>query len=257
MLISMKSISRYLLGLLLVGCTACEQDGVRKLQGEWLLHSDYEAPDLLIFRSDGSYLVYNDLDFQGIESNAAANIRFDNDMATALTEVGIWSYNDQEKLITLKRRKFLLENSEFNQAYGKGEPLNFKVKKLSGKELVICTNEDKQYCDTYLKNFSPSKEHESAFYKEVSQEYSGLGDRTFTLDLSGYETSLRLTSSFCAGPVELILENKKHQEVLTTNLKAVQKKQGMVVPLLGVTQLTIRVSAEDQYQKWQFQVEIR
>ena len=48
----MRFMSKIVLFFTLVSNSACSQNLSEKIVGEWLLKTNYEAPDLIIFRSD-------------------------------------------------------------------------------------------------------------------------------------------------------------------------------------------------------------
>lgn len=77
---------------------ACVQNNFTdKMHGEWTIEITEDGdwyPDIIIFRTDWNYLVFNDLDFNGMpDTNEAYDIITDQNEAIALTEIGIWGYD--------------------------------------------------------------------------------------------------------------------------------------------------------------------
>ena len=249
-------MKRVLLYFLLLIHSACYQDVTKKILGAWVLTGDYEAPDAIIFRSDNTYLVYNDIDYTDSDYGKDSSIKLDdNESVTALVEMGKWTYDSKSRLIKLRERNFILESSEFNRCYGKARELAFKLKKLTSKELILCSLDKESWCNRYAKNTRSSRGKDDVFYKEISRSYSGRGGQTIKIPLSGSETALKLQEISCEAPFQLVVENRNKQHLATitdmSNCKEVE------IPLRGVTLLVLKMHSSHPDTKWEFAVEIK
>ena len=226
--------------------------------GEWLLKTSYEAPDLIIFRSDNKYFVYNDMDFMGRPGNTAKyEIVFDNKATTALTETGKWYYNPVDSGITLTDRNFIKEVSEFNSYYGKKESLVFKVKKMSNEELTLCLTDKKNKCDTYIMNANFTGDPNKTFYQEQTEDYEGTGSQTKEISLSGYETELKLSYEFYKEANQLTITDKSGKELFATEMMSTNGTKTVEIPLRGVTKLVFKVKSSEPSSKWEITAEIK
>ena len=255
----MKAVRILLFCTLVSTLAACQsqQDIPRDILGEWLLKTDYESPDEIIFRSDNTYLVYNDMEYSELDCDKASSIRIDDDESvTALTETGTWAYDNKRNLLTLEQRKFVSKSSEFNRYHGKAPKLCFKVKKLTDKELILCSPDKKVGCDAYEKNANPTNDPNAVFYTEIRKDYSGQEAKVIEVPLSGTETEVNFSNISCESPTELTLENKKHEQIFTQHLQPSQSGHTITTSLRGVTLLTIKIdTVEDK--PWSFRVEIK
>lgn len=250
----MKIRLRVFLLILVVSSESCSQGFSKKIRGEWLLKSAYESPDIIIFRSDKTYLVYNDNDFGGLEYTKESDIILDNKAVTAVTETGRWSYASVANLIILTERNFIVEDSEFNSYYGKERRLAFRLKKLTDQELVLSSLEKRDHHDTYLKNARYIKGNDEVFYREMTKKYAGKGAQSTEITLSGYETNLKLKYVFYKDPHQLVIEDRNGKELFNTNMTNGEKE--VAIPLRGVTKLVFKVKSSKPNTKWKFSVEI-
>jgi hypothetical protein len=255
----MKLLVNITLLLLNLNNTACSQSSnLNPILGEWMLKTDYEAPDLIIFRSDNKYFVYNDMDFIGISNTKFdCDIILDNGRATALTETGVWNYELTANKITLKDRNFIKETSEFNKYYGKGKELVFTVQEISNDVLVICPGSNDKACDTYIKNANLAKTEGKIYYREITEDYSSHGQQKMTIELSGYERHLIINYEFFKVPDELIVEDRNGKVLFSTKMISTKETQIGEILLQGITQLVFRVNCSKPESKWKYSVEIK
>ena len=250
---------KIILFLLLISNSACSQNSSEKIPGEWTLEISNDGdwyPDVIIFRSDYKYLVFNDMDFVGMPGTSTEfDIIMDNQTATALTETGKWIYDKAGNQIILADRNFIKENSLFNKYYGKGEKLILKVKKITEKKVVLCYNGNQ--CDTYIRNYNPRGDPDLIFYRELTKEFSGTGSQCKEILLSGYETELKLSYDFYENADQLIIEDKSGKELFSTKMTATNGRRTKELPLRGITKLVFKVTSSQESSKWKIKAEIK
>ena len=224
---------------------------------EWSIHPEYDEADVIIFRSDNTYLLYDELDYEALEPEKYKyNIFFDDGiLRTAFVESGNWSYNASNNQIILTNRNFIKENSEFSGSHSKEKALAFGLKKLTDKELVLCSVEKENLCDTYIRNPNYTKNENRVFYQEVTEAYSGTGNQTKEILLSGYETELKVNYEFNKQTDQLIIEDRSGKQLITATTAATNGKEE--ITLRGVTKLTLKIKTNSPDAKWSFKVEIK
>lgn len=206
--------------ILLLIQESCSQDIDNKLVGSWATDTDYEFTDILIFRDDGKYFVYNSNSVDVRSLNLTDNLPSDDIVIegayTTITEKGIWEYDESSGKLLLKQRDILEEYTDFSNFYGRSKELNFTLNNLTENAFEICfKRQDKQVCEKYAKTWSYStKKGEKVFYKAIEGKFSGTGDSTKDLILSGYETELRLTYNLAFSDM-LLVRDKRFQYRLT------------------------------------------
>lgn len=255
----MNTILKIALFLLLVNHSAYSQDSSDKILGEWTLEMSDDGdwyPDVIIFRSDNKYLVFNDMDFIGMPGTSTKfDIIMDNQTATALTETGKWTYDQTCNQIILTNRNFIKENSLFNDYYGKGKILSLEVKNITDKKVVLCY--DKNYCDTYIKNYNSRGDSGMISYRELTKEFTGTGSQSKEILLSGYETELKLSYDFYEKADHLIIEDKSGKELFSTEMTATNRRRAKEIPLRGITKLMFKLTSSFKSSKWKIKVEIK
>lgn len=232
---------------------------INELKGEWLLSPEYDQADLIIFRSDNVYLIYNELDYEGLEPEKHQyNVCFDDNITrTAIVETGKWSYNNSSQELILTNRNFIKEHSEFNNLYGKGNKLTFFVKELADNKLNLCSVEKENSCDIYINNANYSGNKDKVFYKEVSKKISDTGNQVKEILLSGYETELRLTYEFSKGPDRLTIEDKNGRVLFSADTITASERKTAEIPLKGITRLVFRIDNKQVNSKWEIMAEIK
>lgn len=259
---AMKNVL-YILIALLLGQSGCAQNKVEKIQGSWCLSSDYEFPDVIIFRSDGNYFVYNsnsvNTESIGLKENLTGNDILINGAYTSMTEKGVWNYNPSTKELILKERNILKEWTDFSEAYGKSPELKFYLKEINDSLLQICFEKnEKKFCDKFEKNWSYiSDKGVKILYEEISKENSGVGSLTKEFLLSGYETELKLSYEFYKEADELIVYDNNGKELHRTGIRATTKNETATINLSGVTKLMFKIKSKDTTSKWRFSVEVQ
>ena len=259
----MKNILNVFLLILLLTHNACTQNIKEKLYGSWSLISDNEFPDLIIFRSDHKYFVYNSnsvaTESIGLTENLKSDDIWINNAYTSMTEKGIWSFEPSTKELVLKERKILETWTDFSEAYGKSSELRFYLKEITDSVIQLCFNkEGKQLCDKYERSWSyTSNKNTKIFYTEVFKEYAGTGIKTKEVLLSGYETELKLSCEFYDEPDELIIYDHNGKELYRSGMMATIKKEVKTINLSGITKLIFKIDNKDFNSKWKFSVEIK
>lgn len=265
----MKTIQKILLLALLISADAYKKGVDKLLVGEWTLElaNSCDTPDLIIFRSDNKYLIFNDMDFVGMEETDEfdkSNVHFDIEgVVTALVETGNWVYEPITRELTLSGREFLKKYSLFSNFHGKEARLLFKIEGITDKELILRSLNASGSCDGYIKNYNPNPNRCKAiigdiiFYKDVAKIYSGIGTTTTDLFLSGYETELKLNYQLQKSPGKIVLENRKGEELFSTEMEITNGVQTKQIPLRGVTRLIIKVICTDPGTKWNLEVDIK
>jgi len=252
-------IAKIALFLLLVSDSACSQNSFEKMLGEWTLEMSIDGdwyPDIIIFRSDNKYLVFNDIDFIGMPGTTTKfDIIMDNQTATALTETGKWVYDKAGNHIILADRIFIKENSLFNDYYGKGEKLILMVKNITDENMVLCFDENK--CDTYRRNYNPRGDSGMIFYRELIEVFTGTGSQTKEILLSGYETELQLSYDFYMDAGQLIIEDKRGIELFSKEMTATNGRRTKEISLRGITKLVFKVTSSQESSKWMIKTEIK
>lgn len=251
----MKFIFKIALFIFIVTSNVCSQNIPKLIVGEWLHRTDYEAPDLIVFRPDNRYSVYNDMDFIGME-NSVADIIFDDKSATAITETGNWVYDKVTNQVVLMDRNFIKKNSEFNSYQGKGDKLVFRLEQINDRELTLCLVSKENGCDTYIKNTNFMEKEGKVFYEELIEEYSGMGSQIKEILLSGYETELKLIFDFYKEADQLTVVDGSGRVLFTTGMVGTDERVMEEVSLRGVTKLILKVSSSKLSSKWKFTTEI-
>ena len=254
----MRFVSKIVLFIVLVNNSACSQNFPEKIAGEWLLKTNYEAPDLIIFRSDNKYFVYNDMDFMGTPNNTKPyEIVFDNKAVTAMTETGEWHYHQSMNQIILTNRNFIKKASEFNSYYGKEGKLVFKVKSLKNNELIICSEIKENSCDTYIRNANLTGDNNITFYQEITDNYTGTGSQKKEILLSGYETELKLSYDFYKEADQLTVTDKNGKELFSTKMESTNERIEKEISIRGVTNLIFRINSSKPNSKWELELDIK
>lgn len=125
--------------LLLNSCTIFNSNYENsQLFGEWLLEGGYDCPDMIEFKNNGVYIIYNDC--------GAENPRL------PIVENGQWSLKNN--YINLYNRDIKNIHSDFSQYHGKQDKLILKLKEASENKLLInYINEDNILIEeSYIKN---------------------------------------------------------------------------------------------------------
>ena len=230
------------------------------LMGEWLMKTDYESPDLIVIRADGTYSVYNEMDlvFQNdyttVDTTAKSWFAFDYGGQTARTEIGRWSFNLSDSTLKFFERGFLKSESEFNSFYGKNRDLFFKVQVHGQNRIKLCPSNDAKRCMVYVRNPEYLKAEGQTFYTSFCKNYSGTGRVTESLSLSGYESSLLLEYTFLSNSGEIIFTDKKGRTVRTVKVSEKVEEQKIEISLRGITQLNFEVKTEGS---WQAKIDIK
>lgn len=249
----------YIIFLLLLVQGACSQDVKNKLVGSWATNTDYEFPDILIFRSDGKYFVYNSNSVDARSLSLTDNLPSDdiviNGAYTTMTEKGIWEFDNSSGKLLLKQRDILEEYTDFSDFYGRSKELNFTLNNLTKNAFEVCfEKEDKQVCEKYAKTWSYSTEDgEKVFYKAIEGKFSGTGDSTKELILSGYETELRLTYNLAFSDKLSVRDNRENELFSVSS----SEKGRVDIVLKGVTKLLFTVKSVLPNTKWSFEVEVK
>jgi hypothetical protein len=256
----MKLIGQIISLFLLINLNACSQElNSEVLLGEWSLSPDYDEADVIIFRSDNTYLVYSELDYQGFEPEKYDyNVFFDNGIdRTAIVETGKWKYEANEQKLILFSRVFLKEKSDFNNQNGVKSRVIFLIGSVTTNELKLCSLDDKNSCDTYVKNANFTGNETKFYYREIAEDYSSRGQQTKTLDLSGYERDLKVSYEFFKEPDELIIEDRKGKVLFSTEMISTSESQTAEIDLRGVTQLVFKVNCSKPESKWKYSIDIK
>lgn len=255
-------MKKLFLGLVLINLSgqSCSQGVSDKILGSWALDSGTEFPDIIIFRSDHRYLVYNpnSADVGPIEPNRIPkpnNIKI-NGAQTARTEEGKWQYDSSREELILSDRSILETWTDFSDAYSKSAVLRFKLKDLTENRLLLCFNNQRfTQCDTYKRNWSYIKDDGSkVIYREIVERFSGQGEVSKSFQLSGYETKLKasIRSNASAG---LIVRNE-----IGLVLLPLKQQKGMDADfeyeLRGCTILIIEVKSNQIDSNWDVTLEI-
>lgn len=252
-------ILKIILFMLLISHGACSRTSSYKMFGEWTIeickYGDW-YPILIIFRSDNKYLVFNDRDFTGIlDTTAQFNIITDDQTVTALIETGRWTYDRAGNQLLLTDRNFIKEYSMFNdnEYYGRGEKLILKVKHLTDEKVVLCFD---GRCDTYFRNYSP-RGFRDIFYRELTEEFTGIGSQTKEIQLSAYETELKLSYDFGKDADQLIIEDRSGRQLFATGMIPTNGKRTQEISLRGITKLVLKVTSSQESSEWTIKAEIK
>lgn len=238
---------------------ACSQDAENRLVGSWGTDTDYEFPDILIFRTDGKYFVYNSNSVDARSLSLTDNLPSDdiviNGAYTTMTEKGTWDYDESSGKLLLKQRDILEEYTDFSDFYGRSKELNFTLNNLTENTFEICfISQGKQVCEKYAKTWSYfTEDGEKVFYKAIEGKFSGTGNSTKELVLSGYETELRLTYDLAFSDLLSIKDNRGNEL-----LKVGSSEKGETdIVLKGVTKLLFTVNSDLPNTNWSFEASIR
>lgn len=260
----MKAIIKIALFVLLASNSACSQSKEEKLLGGWfLICGDCEYQDIIIFRSDYKYFVYNPVgaDIGSFEASGelkSNDIRIDG-AYTSMTEKGTWAYDPSGKELILSERT-VLESWEgfFSGLFEKSSKLRFHLKQLSEKEMEFCFDKKgKQICSTYQKDDYIPDDGSKTFYQELTEDYTGTGSQEKEILLSGYETELRLSYEFYKEADQLTITDKSGKELFATEMTATDGRRTKEIPLRGVTRLVFKVTSSEASSKWKVKAEIK
>jgi hypothetical protein len=176
---------------------------------------------------------------------------------TSMTEKGTWSYNRATKVLTLKERNILEKYTDFCKAYGKSSELKFCLKQVTKDKIKLCFDEgEKHYCDEYRRNFGTNNGKKIS-YQEISKTYTGIGNQTEEILLTGYETELKLSYEFYKNPGKLVVEDRNGKVLFSTEVAEINKKRIQEIPLRGVTKLVFKVVSSEKGCNWKTKVEIK
>ena len=252
----------------------CSDKHKKLLIGEWTL--DLEGfdpeytPDVLIIRPDNKYLIFNDLDFVGVNSlkehgiygknelvdGELSDILCDNDGFTSFIEKGEWSYNSSDKKMVLSKRVLIKEHSDYRSFPENTEDLTFEGLRLNDKEMILKRTSIPRTCDSFIKNFSWNhKLTDPPFYHEIKTNYKGKSPKTLTIPLSGYETDVQLLYDFSGKSANIIFLNKKEEKLFEKDITENESKKAITIPIRGVTQLTIKITCTENT-KWSIQLHL-
>lgn len=253
--------------VLLTTINACSQstkDKIEnKLYGSWVLKSNYEFPDVIIFRSDHKYFVYNSNNVSpeslGLTENLKNGDILIDGSYTSMTEKGIWLYIPDTKKLILKERNILSEWTDFSAAYGKSKEIYFHLKELSENKLILCFDKKgEQACDEYEKHWSYiTKSGIKVFYKEITNEYIGTGSQEKEILLSGYETELKLTYEFYEKADQLTIMDGTGKEIFSVKMISTNREKNEIIYLQGVTKLVFKVTSDKADSKWKIKIDIK
>ena len=225
------------------------------------LNTNYEFPDMIVFRPDHQYFVYNpnsvSVESLGLTENLKSDdIRIDG-AYDSMTERGTWSYDQSTKALTLKERNILENETDFCDAYGRSSELKFYVKQITKDKIRLCFDDQGiLYCDEYERSCLTNEGKEIP-YREISKEYAGVGNQTEAVLLTGYETELKLTYEFYKNPGNLVVEDRNGKVLFSTEIKEINKKGIQEIPLRGVTKLVFKIVGSDETCNWKIKVEIK
>lgn len=259
----MHRIVNIFLIILAIAQSACSQISENKLLGSWVLSSNYESPDIIIFRSDHKYFVYNansvNAGSLGLTDNLKGNDILINDAYTSLTEIGMWDYNQSSKKLILKEREILDTNSDFSRAYSVSSQLEFYVKRITEYEIEICYEKhNEKLCDKYDKNWSYTSDKKIKIsYQEIIKEFSGTSNDKEEVYLSGYETELQLRYIFFKEADKLIIESEKGKELFSTEMESTNGERTKLINLNGVTKLVFKIESSQPSSKWKFRIDLK
>jgi len=257
----MKAIVKVILFIVMTSSTACFQSVEEKLVGSWGLNSNYESPDIIIFRSDHKYFVYNsnsvDTESLGLTENLKSDDILIDDSYTSMTEKGTWSYNNATKVLTLRKRNILEKWTDFSEVYGKSEELKFYLKQITRNKIRLCfADKVKQFCEEYTRDWRTNN-GEKIFYREISKKCTGVGNKTKEILLTGYETELKLSYVFYKEFGKLVIEDKTGKVLFLTDITEVNERRKKEIDLRGVTKLVFKVVSSKETCHWEIGVEIK
>lgn len=248
--------------ILISSCVSFSQGIEEKLVGNWTVNTTNEFSDLIIFRSDHHYYVYNSSSVATESLGLTEDLKSDdiliNGAYTSMTEKGQWHYESTTEEIVLSSRTPLEKTYDFAQIYGSSDTLRFRLSHLSEDTMKICfIRQGGQVCDEYINNWSYiTNDSIKVRYHEINKTYTNQGKAHEELLLSGYETELDLTYQ-SQGAGQLILKDRKGRELFSTELKASNKQVEKHIPLRGVTQLVMEVQPIDSATEWTVNVDIK
>ncbi|MGC6414471.1 MAG: hypothetical protein ACON5K_07205 [Bacteroidia bacterium] len=111
-----------IISLMLSSCSTSQQFiNDTKLYGRWLLEGNYDCPDMLEFKKNNVYIIYNDC---GAE-----------DPTSPIVEIGNWKLKDN--FIVLYNRDFRVKNSDFSSYHGVESEFLFKVKEITANKMKL------------------------------------------------------------------------------------------------------------------------
>ncbi len=257
----MNKITQVIVCIAVAISTACCQAVEENLIGMWYLHTNYEFPDMIIFRPDHQYFVYNPNSVSTESLGLSENLKSDDiciDGAyTSMTEKGTWSYNKSTKVLTLRERNILEKATDFCDSYGTSSELKFHVKQITKDKIKLCFDDQGiLYCDEYERIWRTNDGKEIP-YREISKEYAGIGNQTEAVLLTGYETELKLTYEFYKNPGKLIVEDKNGKVLFSTEVAEINKNSIQEIPLRGVTKLFFKIANSEEACNWKVKVEIK
>jgi hypothetical protein len=257
----MKAIFKLMVCIVAASSTACCQAVEENLVGMWYLNTNYEFPDLIIFRPDHQYFVYNSNSVSTESLGLREDLKSDDiciDGAyTSMTEKGTWSYNQPTKVLILKERNILEKSTDFCDSYGKSRELKFHVKQITQDKIKLCFDDQGiLYCDEYERIWRTNDGKEIP-YREITKEYAGTGNQTEEILLTGYETELKLSYEFYKNPGKLVVEDRNGKVLFSTEIARTNERTIQEIPLRGVTKLILKVVSSEGTCNWKIKVEIK
>lgn len=88
-----------------------------------------------------------------------------------------------------------------------------------------------------------------------TKEYTGTGSDKKEFILSAQAYNLKLTYDFFKEPDKLEVCDQNGKELYHTDMTATNGKQVIVIPIVGVTKLTFKITSEVQSSQWSFKAE--
>jgi len=154
-------------------------------------------------------------------------------------------------------------------------------KQIKGKRLEVLTGFINRFSqDFFLNDFSPDSLRKlfhffshlflkqdtlindcgGDYYVRVkvpyeTKEYTGTGSDKKELVLSTQAYNLKLTYDFFKEPDKLAVYDQNGKELYHTDMTATNGKQVIVIPIVGVTKLTFKITSEVQSSQWSFKAE--
>ncbi len=254
----MYKIRNIFLLIFAISQAACSQLPKNELLGSWALSSSYEFPDIIIFRSDYTYLVYNpnnaDIGSEETTGQLKSNDIRIHGAYTSMIEKGIWTYDPSTKELILKERNILEEWSDFSDAYGKSDVLKFHLKQLDESKIKFCfKKQGGELCDFYEKNWSYlTNNGTKIFYQELIKNYVGTGSQEKEIYLSGYETELKISLDFYSKADLLKAIDENGEELFSTGMTGTNGIKEYDIVLSGQTKLIFKIISSKSSSKWKF-----
>lgn len=260
----MKAIFKLMVCIVATSSIACCQSVEEKLVGSWSVYTTNIYHNLIIFRSDHQYFIYNPNSVSNESIGKRENLKSGDILIgshyTSMIEQGTWSYSHATHMLTLSERNILKKGwSDFSETYGKERVLNFYLKQINKNKVKFCFNKQGiQRCIECERGWSYlASNWKKIFYQEVSKEYAGIGNQTEEILLSGYETELKLSYEFYKNPGKLVVEDRNGKVLFSMEVEEINKKSIQEIPLRGVTKLVFKVISNEETSNWKIKVEIK